>query len=242
MRVSITLSAVVALAAALAMDVTVPAQVQAAGTISGTVSFTGDAPARRTLKMAADPACDAANPSGRLGEVMVVKDGKLANVFVYIKEGLGDQAFETPKAPVVLDQVGCMYTPRVIGAQVGQTIEIRNSDATLHNVHSLPKNSKQFNQAMPIKDSKIKKKFTAAEVMIRIKCDVHPWMAAYVGVLEHPFFAVSSEDGSFSIANVPAGTYTVEAWHERLGVKSGSVTVADDGSATVDFSFAPAAN
>ena len=223
-----------------AMVMVVPAA-QAAGGISGTAKFSGPAPARRSVKMAADPACDQANPDGRLGEVMVVGDGGgLANVFVYIKSGLGDATFETPAEAASIDQNGCMYTPHVLGVMAGQTIEIKNSDPTLHNVHSLPKNSSPFNNAMPIKDQIIKKKFGAEEIMVRVKCDVHPWMSAYVGVLTHPFHAVSGADGSFSIAGVPAGTYTVQAWHERLGAQEGSVTVADDGSATIDFSFAPA--
>ena len=124
---------------------------------------------------------------------------------------------------------------------VGQELEIRNSDATLHNVHALPTASKPFNNAMPMKGMTIKRKFTAPEVMVRVKCDVHPWMAAYIGVLPHPFFAVSGEDGAFTIANVPPGTYTIEAWHEKMGTQTASVTVADGAAATADFTFKPAA-
>ena len=233
----------VAIAAAVTMCLQLgvaPAPALAGGSISGKISFDGTPPTRRTVKMAADPKCDAANPDGRLGEVFVVGDGgELANVFVYIKDGLGDQKFDTPKEPAILDQVGCMYTPRVIGAMVGQTIEIRNSDATLHNVHSLPKNSKQFNSAMPMKGMTIKKRFAAEEVMVRIKCDVHPWMASYVGVLSHPFHGVSGADGAFSIGDVPPGTYTIEAWHEKMGAQTAEVTVSEGGMATADFKFAP---
>jgi plastocyanin len=210
----------------------------AEGEIKGKISFDGTPPQRRPLKMAADPKCEAANPDGRLGEVFVVNDGALQNVFIYVKEGVSGE-FETPKEPVVLDQQGCAYTPHVIGAMVGQPIEIRNSDATLHNVHSLPENSKQFNNAMPMKGMTIKKKFTAPEIMVRMKCDVHPWMAAYVGVLSHPFFAVSGADGTYTISGLPAGTYTIEAWHEKMGTQTQQVTVADSGAATADFSFKP---
>lgn len=224
-------------ASMLIMLIAVPAW--AGGSVSGSVAFDGDAPQRRTIKMAADPKCDAANPDGRLGEVFVVNGGKLQNVFVYVKEGLGDKKFEAPKAPAVLDQNGCMYSPRVIGAMVGQTVEIRNSDETLHNVHSLATNTKQFNSAMPMKGMTIKKRYQAPEVMAKVKCDVHPWMAAYVGVVDHPFFAVSGEDGSFTISDLPAGTYTIEAWHEKLGTKTAEVTVTEGGSATADFAFAP---
>lgn len=210
-----------------------------AGSITGSVSFEGDVPQRRPVKMAADPACEAANPGGRLGEVLVVSaDKKLANVFVSITSGVtGDVA--VPAESAHIDQTGCMYSPHVVGVMVGQTIEIKNSDPTLHNVHSLPEKSTQFNSAMPIKDQVIKKKFTAAERMVRMKCDVHPWMSAYIGVVEHPYFAVSAEDGSFTIDNVPDGTYEIEAWHEHLGTKTASVTVAG-GAVTSDFSFAPA--
>lgn len=214
---------------------------QAAGTISGTVTFDGPAPARRTIKMSADPVCEKANPEGRLGEVMVVNDGKLANVFVYIKDGLGDQKFEVPSEPVIMDQKGCMYSPHVMGVMVGQLFEIHNDDATLHNVHALPEKSPQFNNAMPMQGMTIKKKFSAPEIMVHTKCDVHPWMSAYIGVLPHPFYAVSGADGTFKISNVPAGTYTVEAWHELLGTKTGTATVADDGTATLDFTFQPKA-
>ncbi len=209
-----------------------------AGAISGKVTFAGDPPQRRQVKMSADPKCEAANPEGRLGDVFVVNEGgAFQNVFVYIKEGLPEQKWDPPAEPAVIDQHGCMYTPHVLGVMVGQTIEIRNSDPTLHNVHALPKNSRQFNNAMPMKGMTIKKKFTAPEIMVRLKCDVHPWMSAYVGVLDHPFFAVTGPDGTFEIKNVPPGTYTIEAWHEKAGTKTAQVTVAQDGTATVDFVF-----
>ncbi len=210
----------------------------AGGIISGTVRFEGTAPARRALKMSADPICEKDNPNGALGEVMVVNDGKLANVFIYIKDGLGDRSFEPPKTPAEIDQSGCVYKPHVVGVQAGQVLQIVNNDTTLHNVHSLAKNSRQFNAAMPIKGMKIKKKFQKPEIAVRMKCDVHPWMSAYVGVTDNPFFAVSGQDGTFSIADVPPGTYTVEAWHERLGTRTGTVTVTEGGTATLDFSFA----
>lgn len=219
-----------------------PLAAHAAGSITGTIKLDGQAPQRQAIKMSADPQCDAANPNGRLGDVFLVKDGKVQNVFVYIKDGLGDQKFDVPAGPVAhVDQVGCMYTPRVIGVMVGQEFEIRNSDATLHNVHALPAASKPFNNAMPMKGMTIKRKFTAPEVMVRVKCDVHPWMAAYIGVLTHPFFAVSAEDGTFTIANVPPGTYTIEAWHEKMGTQTATVTVADGAAAPADFTFKPSA-
>ncbi len=231
-----------ALAAACLGAALVAGSAQAAGSITGKATFEGKAPKRRVIMMEADPECAKINPDGRPGEVMLVSDsGGLQNIFVYISDGLGDATFEKPSEPAVFDQENCMFTPRVMGVHVGQTIEIRNSDPTLHNVHSLPKKSRQFNNAMPLQNQVIKKRFTSAEIMVRIKCDVHAWMGAYIGVLKHPFFAVSDAEGAFEIKDVPSGTYTVVAWHERLGTREGQVTVATDGSASIDFSFPPAA-
>lgn len=235
MRLLPTITAFVAATLFVGIDT---GSAHAAGEIKGKISFDGTPPQRRAVKMSADPKCEAANPEGRLGEVFVVNDGALQNVFLYVKEGLSGE-FEAPKEPAVLDQNGCMYTPHVLGVMVGQTIEIHNSDATLHNVHSLPENSKQFNNAMPMKDMTIKKKFTAPEIMVRMKCDVHPWMSAYIGVLSHPFFAVSAADGTYTIGGLPAGTYTIEAWHEKMGAQTQQVTVAEGAAATADFSFKP---
>ncbi len=217
----------------------IAADADAGGKITGKATFEGTPPARRKMAMDADPVCVKLNPEGRLGEVMMINEAKeVQNVFVYIKDGLGDQEFETLSEPVQFGQVNCMFTPRVTGVMVRQTLEIGNSDPTLHNIHSMPRRSRPFNFAMPIPDQVIKKRFTSKEIMVRVKCDVHPWMAAYVGVLDHPFFAVSGADGKFAIENVPPGTYTVEAWHERLGTKEASLTVTEGGAATVDFSFA----
>ncbi len=214
----------------------------AGATIKGKAIFDGQPPERRTIQMVADPACAKINPNGRLGEVMMINDdGGIQNVFVYIKDGLGDATFEKPVEPAVFNQKGCMFTPRVMGVRVGQTLEIHNADPTLHNVHSLPKRSRQFNSAMPLQNQVIKKRFTSPEIMVRIKCDVHPWMGAYIGVMSHPFFAVSGADGSFEINDVPPGTYTVAAWHERLGTREGTVTVSADSSADINFTFEPVA-
>ncbi|HYB97591.1 MAG TPA: carboxypeptidase regulatory-like domain-containing protein [Candidatus Limnocylindrales bacterium] len=225
--------------AALLLSCSLGAAPALAGSITGKVKFEGTPPERRKIQMTADPVCDKLNPEGRQGEVMVIgADGGIQNVIVHVKEGLpADKKFDTPTTSVVLDQKGCMYTPHVLTAQVDQVVEIKNSDATLHNVHALPTKSPQFNNAMPIQNQVIKKKFSTPEMPVHVKCDVHPWMSAYIGVFTHPFHAVTAADGSFTIDNVPAGNYTVEAWHENLGTKTASVTVAD-GAATADFSFA----
>jgi len=210
-----------------------------AAILSGKANFTGTAPDPKKISMDADPSCAALHSSPVMTESLVTNDnGTLRNVFVYVKEGLEGQTFDIPKEPVTMDQKGCQYFPHVFGVQVKQTVLIINSDSTLHNVHGMPKNSKQFNLGMPIKGMKVKRKFDKPEVMVKFKCDVHPWMNAYAGVLAHPFYSVSGADGSYEIKDLPAGTYTIEAWHETLGTQTQQVTVDEAGAQTVDFTFA----
>jgi len=201
-----------------------------AGGISGSIKFSGTAPEPTKLNMDADPFCSGSGADVMSEEVVVNSNQTLRNVFVYVKEGFEGQTFETPADPVILDQKGCRYFPHVFGAQVGQTVQILNSDATLHNVHGMPKASREFNLGMPIKGMKLKRKFDTPEVGIKFKCDVHPWMNAYAGIVAHPFYAVSGDDGSFSIENLPAGSYTLAAWHEKYGEMTQPVTVADGGA------------
>ncbi len=197
-----------------------------AATLSGNVRFEGKAPEAQRLDMAADPTCVALHSGGVHSEEVVVNpNGTLKNVFIYVKEGLAEQVFEPPTDPVILDQKGCRYIPHVFGVQTGQAIQIVNSDATLHNVHSVAKQNKEFNLGMPIQGMKIKKKFDKPEVMAKFKCDVHPWMAAYAGVLGHPFFNVTDDEGLFEIKNLPAGNYVVETWHEKYGLQSHKVSI-----------------
>ena len=198
--------------------------------------FEGQAPASEKLKADADPKCKLMHPNGLDNDQIIVNsNGTLKNVFVHVKEGLGAQKFEAPKEPVIFNQEGCVYHPKVFGIQVNQPLEIRNSDDTLHNVHSLSKNSKSFNLGMPIKGMKLKKTFTAPEVMVKIKCDVHPWMGAYAGVVDNPYYGVTGADGSAAIKDLPAGEYTLEAWHEKYGTQTQKITVTD---ADQEISFA----
>ncbi len=208
-----------------------------AAAITGKAAFQGTCPAAPIIKADADPKCKLAHPNGITPDQIIVNsNGTLKNVFVYVKEGLEGKTFETPKTSVIFDQRGCQYNPKVFGIQTNQTLEILNSDDTLHNVHSLPKNSQQFNLGMPIKGMKLKKSFAKPEVMVKIKCEVHPWMSAYAGVLDHPFFAVTGDDGSFQIKDLPSGTYLVEAWHEKYGTQSQTITIADqDQNVTFEF-------
>ena len=166
------------------------------------------------------------------------EDNTMANVFVYVKSGLPDKTYPVPEEPAILDQVGCMYVPHVLGVRAGQTIEIRNSDGTLHNIHAMPKTNRAFNMAMPKTMKKANKVFSKEEFMFPIKCDVHPWMNAWCAVMSHPYFHTTEKDGKFTIEGLEAGTYEIEAWHEKLGTRTQKITVGADDSKTVDFSFA----
>jgi len=209
-----------------------------AGTISGKALFEGTPGENPKIDMGADPVCKSLHPGDFFAERIVVNSNKtLKNVFVYIKEGLKDQNFQPPSTPAVMDQKGCWYTPHVQGIQVGQKLQVVNSDPTLHNVHALGVKNPQFNLGMPMQGMKLEKTFSNPEVMVKFKCDVHPWMNGYIGVLNHPFFGVTDEQGGFKIENVPAGDYTVEAWHETYGAKSQKITVSADGTAQADFKF-----
>jgi len=206
-------------------------------TITGHVSFRGSPPKARVLRMSADPYCDKANPGGaERRDVIVGSDGGLADVFVYIKSGI-QGTYEPPTEKVRIDQHNCNYVPVVSGVMVGQPIAIHNSDATLHNVHAMPHNSRGFNMAMPIKGMTILRKFTAPEVLVRIKCDVHPWMETFVGVTTHPFFAVTAVDGGFSLTGLPAGDYVVEAVHPKLGRRESPVSLSPGGRESLNFEF-----
>jgi len=210
-----------------------------AGTLSGRVAYDGLMPERHLIMMSSDPACDKIFPNGRPSEIVVVSpEHGLANVLVYVKSGL-DKDFRAPApaAPAVVDQRGCAFVPHVIGVRAGQEVEFRNSDAAMHNVNARSQVNSPFNDAMPAEGQVILKTFPYAEMPVKLKCDIHPWMSAYVGVFSHPFFAVTAGDGSFAIASIPEGDYTIEAWHESLGVQSAEIEIDDKDDATLTFSF-----
>jgi hypothetical protein len=205
------------------------------GTISGKVSFTGTAPAPEKVKVAADPKCQSMHPQGLEKQVVQVKDGGLAHVFVWVKNAPAASA--PPTDAVMLDQQGCEYHPHVVGVQTGQPIKIRNSDETLHNIHPRPTVNAEFNIGQPRKGMESEKSFDKQEVMIPVGCDVHPWMRSYISVVSHPYFAVTKDDGTYEIKGLPAGDYEVEAYHEKLKTQTQKVTVKD-GDNKLDFTYA----
>jgi len=210
-----------------------------AGTVTATVTFEGTVPAAEMIVLTGDPKCVAENGAPQRAEERIVVDGNqaLQNVFVYVKDGLGNFGFPIPSDPVVLDQDKCRYTPRVLGVRVGQPLQIRNSDPLLHNVRSNGVINQAFNKSTPIEGMKFDHVFATKEVMVPFKCDVHGWMSAYVGVLDHPYFGTTAPDGRVVLGNLPPGTYTIEAWHEALGTKTAQVTVGARESKDVSFAF-----
>ena len=207
-----------------------------AGNITGSIMLEGTPPAAETIRMNSDPVCSKEATNTETNYYVVGGSGGLGNVFVYVKEGLTG-SFPAASDTVVLDQKGCRYTPHVFGIQVGQTLQVHNGDPTLHNIHATPTANAEFNTGQPIQGMTFDRTFDNAEVMVPFRCDVHSWMNAYVGVLDHPFFAVSGGDGSFDISTLPPGDYVVEAWHEELGTQTQNVTVGEGATADVSFTF-----
>jgi plastocyanin len=222
-------------APAPATPISNPVDAATAGAVTGKVSFMGTPPPSETISMSSDPRC--MNAGAKTETVIVSGDGSLQNVFVYVKDGLGNLKFPVPTTPLVLDQKGCQYRPHVFGVQAGQPIEILNSDATLHNIHAWPQANQEFNMGQALQGMKDTHTFTTQEIMVPFRCDVHRWMNSFVGVVAHPFFAVTGADGAFSLQGLPPGTYTIEAWHEKFGTKTASVTIGPKESKDVGFTF-----
>jgi plastocyanin len=204
-----------------------------AATVSGTVSFAGTAPKPAKIDMSQDPACKGSNES----ENMVVDNGKVANVFVYVKDGLGERSFDVPKDSLTIDQKGCRYHPHVLGVMTGQNIEIKNDDQTTHNIHPTPQANREWNESQGPGAPPAVKSFAREEVMLPVKCNQHPWMKMYVNVVKNPFFAVTDNSGKYEIKGLPPGTYTLAFVQEKLGETTQQVTVAPKDSKTVDVSL-----
>jgi len=214
-----------------------PVNPETAGNVTGRIVFEGTPPAPQPIKMASDPKCAGDGTTTMTESVIVGDGGALQNVFVYVKDGLGNLVFPVPTTPVVLDQKGCHYLPHVFGVQVGQPVEIRNSDPTLHNVHAVARANQEFNTGQPIQGMKTTHVFTAKEVLLPFKCDVHGWMNSYAGVVDHPFHSVTAADGRFELKGLPPGTYTIEAIHEKFGAQTQGVTIGEKETKDIAFSF-----
>jgi plastocyanin len=210
-----------------------------AGRLHGKVSYHGPKPAKVTISMESDATCNQEHGGKPVEEqiIQVGKDGGLANAFVYIEKGLEGKTFAPVKEPVLLDQRGCLFAPRTLGIRAGQPLDLKNSDRVAHNIHPLPKNNREWNEEQPPGSPDAEHKFARTEVMIPVKCNIHQWMHAYIGVVENPYFAITGADGSFDLKDVPPGDYTVAVWHEKLGDQSKQVHLAASGSEAVDFTY-----
>jgi plastocyanin len=239
------MTAIIAGSACRSLNVHAPAETawfkvdpNTAGTVNGKVLFNGTKPQPKRIDMDEEPSCAKLHQGAVFDEVIKVNDnGTLANVFVYIKQGLEDKKFEPPADPVMIDQQGCRFNPRVLGIQVGQTLKVTNSDSLTHNIHPLAQVNRDWNQSQAPGAAPLIRKFSQPEVMIRVKCNIHSWMHSWIGSVAHPYFAVTGEDGSFQLRNVPPGNYTIEAWQEGLGRREQQVTLEPSAVREIDFKF-----
>lgn len=229
----------------LAVWISAPRAVRAGGpppntsaaTVRGSVRFEGKVPAAKPISMAADPSCAQQHQSPVMSQDVVVDaNGDLQNVIVFVSEGLGDRTFEEPSQPAVVNQKGCLYQPHVLAVRANQKLELVNDDPTSHNIHPLPTNNREWNKAEP-PGSKLEETFAREEIAIPVKCNVHPWMRGYIAVFKHPYFAVTGKDGGFDLSNLPPGTYTIKAWHEKLGTTTQTVTIGANETKEISFVF-----
>lgn len=220
-------------AAAPAAPAATPIDPNTVATVNGNVKFEGTAPKPAKIDMSQDPACKGTNEA----ETVVVDNGKLANVFVYVKDGLGNRTFDVPKEAVEIDQKGCRYHPHVLGVMAGQNVEIKNDDPTTHNIHPTPQNNREWNESQAPGAPAAEKTFAREEIMLPVKCNQHPWMKMYINVVKSPFYAVTDKDGKYEIKGLPPGTYTFAFVQEKLGEQTQQVTLGPKDTKTVDASF-----
>jgi hypothetical protein len=207
-------------------------------TVSGTVKVIGTLPKPTPINMGQEPVCAKQHGgSTTVAEVVAGPNGTLSNVVVYVSEGFGDKVFEPPAQPAVIDQNGCVYSPHIIAVQTNQKLKVVNSDPTMHNIHPIPANNREWNKSQPPSTPPIETSFAREEVAIPVKCNVHPWMKSYIAVIKNPFFAVTGKEGGFELKNLPPGNYTITAWHEKLGLSEQKITVAPNESKKLEFVF-----
>jgi plastocyanin len=217
----------------MAQPAATPIDPNTVASVNGTVKLDGTAPKPGKIDMSQDPACKGTNTA----ETVVVDNGSLANVFVYVKDGLGNRTFDTPKEAATIDQQGCKYHPHVLGVMAGQNIAIKNDDMTTHNIHPTPADNREWNESQPPQSAPLEKSFAREEILLPVKCNQHPWMKMYINVMKSPFYAVTGPDGKYEIKGLPPGDYTLAFVHEKLGTQEQKVTLASKESKTLDTSF-----
>ena len=210
-----------------------------AASISGTIVYRGASPARQIISMESDEGCQKVHAGKPVYDEPIVtgNNGGLANVFVYIQSGLEGKKFEPPKEAVTIDQKGCLFVPRIIGVRAGQPLDLKNSDPVSHNIHPMPSNNREWNEQQSPGTPDVQHKFARPEVMIPVKCNVHGWMHAWIGVVDHPYFAVTGTDGGFTWLQVPPGDYMISTWHEKLGGQAQPLHVNASGAGKISFTY-----
>lgn len=205
--------------------------------VRGVVKIDGPVPKSSKLNMTADPSCAKLHPGGVAADDVVADGGGgLENVIVFVSQGLEGRSFEPPAQPAVIEQKGCMYVPHVVAIQENQKLEVLNSDKTMHNIHPMPSNNREWNKAQP-PGTPLEETFSREEIAIPVRCNVHPWMHSYIAVFKHPYFSVTGKGGAFELKNLPPGTYTLEAWHEKLGTASQTITIGANETKSIAFVF-----
>jgi plastocyanin len=214
-----------------------PPTTNGAANVRGVVRFEGTVPKPKLISMSADPSCVKQHPSPIFAqEVMADAKGDLQDVVVFVADGLGDRTFDAPAQPVVVEQKGCMYQPHVLAVRANQPLHVVNDDPTSHNIHPTPANNREWNKAEP-PGSSVDESFAREEIAIPVRCNLHPWMHGYIAVFKHPYFAVTGKDGSFDLSSLPPGTYTIKAWHEKLGTATQTITIGANEIREINFVF-----